>query len=78
MCSPHCQLPPFIIDIDKNFLFRGGSIGGLFWLVKGYWASGILGINKQGMTMRLGKGCGASAVFLEVMITISNHDFFIF
>jgi len=26
-------------DIDKNFLFRGGSIGWLFWLVNGYFAS---------------------------------------
>jgi hypothetical protein len=25
--------------IDKNFLFRDGSIGGLFLLVKGYYAS---------------------------------------
>ena len=29
--------------IDKNFLFRGGSVGGLFLLVKGYY-----GIEKQG------------------------------
>ena len=25
--------------IDKNFLFRNGSIGGLFWLVKKFFAS---------------------------------------
>jgi hypothetical protein len=28
-----------LIDIDKNFLFRGGSIGRLFLLVKGYFAA---------------------------------------
>ena len=27
------------VVIDKNFLFRGGSIGWLFWLVNGYFAS---------------------------------------
>jgi hypothetical protein len=35
---------------DKNFLFRGGSIGGLFLLVKGYFASCC--IEKQGLAMR--------------------------
>jgi hypothetical protein len=39
-----------ILIIDKNFLFRGGSIGGLFLLVKGYFASCC--IEKQGLAMR--------------------------
>ncbi len=29
----------YTVTIDKNFLFRGGSIGWLFWLVNGYFAS---------------------------------------
>ena len=41
---------------DKVLLSMRRSIGGLFLRVKGYF-----GIEKQGLTMRLGKGGGAAA-----------------
>ena len=49
--------------IDKNFLFRDESIGGLFLLVKGYYASVLH--QKAGLAMRLGKEGGLVAALLR-------------
>jgi hypothetical protein len=46
-----------IILIDKTLLSIGGTIGGLFLPVKGYFA-GIFCIEKQGLTNRLGTNSG--------------------
>jgi hypothetical protein len=47
----------------------GGSIGGLFLRVKGYF-----GIEKQGLAMRLGKEDGSVAAILINQLTIwSSH-----
>jgi len=44
----------------KTLLLTDQSRGGLFLLVKGYFA-GIFCIEKQGLAMRWGKGGGAAA-----------------
>jgi hypothetical protein len=47
---------------DKNFLFRGKSIGGPFLFGKGYFY--LFCIKKQGLAMRLGKEDGSVAALL--------------
>jgi len=50
-------------------LFDGGSIGGLFLLVNGYF-----GIEKQGLAMQLGKEGGSAAALLRNQRTFwSSH-----
>jgi hypothetical protein len=53
--------------IDKNFLFRGGSIGMLFLIVKGYFASCC--IENQGLAMRFEEEDGSVAAFLRNQLT---------
>ena len=50
-------------SLDKTLLSRGRSIGGLFLLVKGYFASCCT--EKQGLAMRLGKEGGSAAALLR-------------
>ena len=58
--------------IDKNFLFRGGSIGGLFLAVKEYFASCC--IENQGLAMRFEEEGGSAAVLLRNQLTFwSSH-----
>jgi hypothetical protein len=47
-------------EIAESFLFRGGSIGGLFLLVKGYWAAE----NRSG-----GAAFGSVAALLKTQLT---------
>ena len=55
----------------------GGSLGGLFLLVKGYIDRDILHlfcVEKQGLAMRLAKGGGAVAALLRNQLTFwSSH-----
>jgi len=49
-----------IILIDKNFLFRGGSIGRLFWLVNEYFASILHRKAEAGDTIWQGRWIGGA------------------
>jgi hypothetical protein len=55
-----------ILPFDKIFLLMNESIGGLFLLVNGYFAS------KSRGAMQLGKGGGTVAALLRKQITFSR------
>jgi len=53
--------------IDKNFLFRGVSIGGLFWAVKEYYASVLHQKAGAGDAIGLGRWSGGRSFDPEVL-----------